>query len=339
MRTKGPLVSVLMPFRNAASTVEEALDSICNQTLDDFELLAVDDGSQDHSARLVERMAQADPRIRLLKPGRLGLVRALNLGIQEAKSDTIARMDADDLMHPQRLEIQWAYLIGHPETALVASQVEMFPEEAISDGYREYLRWQNRCLEDEQIKANVYVESPFVHPSVMVRKRALEEVGGYREGDFPEDYELWLRMCHAGAHMAKVPMVLLRWREHPDRASRRDPRYSREAFDRLRADYLSREKRLRGGRDVVFWGAGRRSRQRAKLLMDKGIRPSAWIDIDPEKIGKKIWEIPVYGPQWLDREAKPVVLIYVRTHGAREQIQETLESMGYSIGLDFLPVG
>jgi hypothetical protein len=118
-----------------------------------------------------------------------------------------------------------------------------------------------------------------------------------------------------------------------------DPRYAREAFDRLRAEFLARDPRVLGRRDLVVWGAGRRTRLRARLLMDRGIRLMAWIDVNPRKTGKQVWGLPVHPPSWLDRDPRPLVLIYVRTRGAREEIASYLTGFGYRPGEDVIPVG
>jgi glycosyltransferase involved in cell wall biosynthesis len=170
LRHNTAAISIVMPFRNAVSTLDECLDSIQQQSLDSWELVAIDDDSVDESASIVEYRAQHDPRIRLLSPGRVGLVAALNQGIAETRAPLIARMDADDLMHPRRLELQFAYLQQHPQIALVGSQVELFPPDQIRAGYQEYVRWQNACTTPNEIAANIYVESPFAHPSVMIRR-------------------------------------------------------------------------------------------------------------------------------------------------------------------------
>ncbi len=337
--TPPPAVSIVLPFRDEAAHLPECLGSIRRQTLQDWELVAVDDGSSDASPDIVRALAASDPRIRLMQPGRVGLVAALNLGVREARAPLVARMDADDVMHPGRLRLQRDWLDAHPDVALVASQVELFPEERVRGGYREYVRWQNAVVTPEEVAANLYVESPFAHPSVMLRKEALEAVGGYAEGPFPEDYELWLRMHHAGMRMGKVPRVLLSWREREDRASRTDPRYARAAFDALRADWLARDPRLNAGRKVVVWGAGRRTRLRARLLMERGVRPAAWLDSDPDKIGPVVWRLPVHPPVWLERAPGPFVLVYVASHGARDLIAARLAEMGYRIGEDWLAVG
>jgi glycosyltransferase involved in cell wall biosynthesis len=334
-----PAISIVLPFRDAAATLPDCLDSIQRQTLADFELLAIDDGSADGSAAIVGERADGDRRVRLLAQERAGLVAALNLGVAAARAPLIARMDADDLMHPERLEAQRAYLDQRPDVALVAAQVELFPEERIRAGYREYARWQNQVLSAEDVANNIYVESPFAHPSVMLRRAAFEQVGGYADGPFPEDYELWLRMHHAGLRMAKLPRVLLRWRESQGRASRVDPRYARAAFDALRARYLARDPRLRADRPLVVWGAGRRTRLRAKPLFEQGLRPVAWIDIDPDKLGRTVWGLPVHPKQWLGQAPRPFVLVYVASHGARELIAGWLAELGYRAGEDYLAVG
>jgi glycosyltransferase involved in cell wall biosynthesis len=334
-----PEISIVLPFFDAAATLPECLASIQRQTFAPYEVLAVDDGSADGSAAIVRKAAGQDARIQLLQPGRVGLVAALNLGIAHARGPLIARMDADDIMHDERLAAQFAYLQQRPEIALVAAQVELFPPDQIRAGYREYIRWQNQCLTPDQIAANIYVESPFAHPSVMIRRDVLAELGGYDEGPFPEDYELWLRMHQAGARMAKLPRVLLAWRERADRTSRVDPRYDREAFDRLRASFLARDPRLGGGRELVVWGAGRKTRLRARHAIERGIRPSAWIDVDPRKIGHVVWGLPVRPPEWLDRCPRPFVLVYVTSHGAREYAAGLLSRWGYQVGVDYLAVG
>jgi hypothetical protein len=186
----------------------------------------------------------------------------------------------------------------------------------------------------------VFVESPITHPSAMFRRSAVVSAGGYRDGDFPEDYELWLRLTEHGRRLAKIDRCLLYWRQHEGSLSRRDPRYSREAFDRLRARYLARDPRLRSARPLVFWGAGRRTRKRASHLVARGFSPCAWIDVDPRKIGNRVDNAPVMAPEWLDnRRPRPFVLVWVASHGAREEIGAALTAMGYVRGTDCLAVG
>ena len=337
-----PVVSIVMPVRNAASTLDECIDSIGWQQFADYEVIAIDDGSSDDSVQRLRQWARQDSRVRPVCQSPRGIVAALNQGLRLARGRYVARMDADDVMHPDRLQAQVAYLQHHPRLALLATQVELFPQQHIQAGYAEYVRWQNHCVSHRDIADEIYVESPLAHPSVMFRRQAVTAVGGYREGNFPEDYDLWLRMLQRNYRMAKLPRPLLHWRESTQRASRVDPRYSRQAFDRLRAAYLSRDPRINNGRALVYWGAGRKTRKRSALLINKGLPPRVWIDIDDRKIGNRIDGARVESPEWLagfTGKDKPFVLGYVTNHGARELIARQLMAMGYRRGRDYLMVG
>lgn len=338
--TTSPAVSVLLPVKNGARTLNECLDSVLSQTLDAFELLVVNDHSSDESLALLQARARQDSRIRILQnPGR-GLVAALNHGLRKAATALIARMDADDRMHPRRLQTQLEYLQRHPQIAVLGTQARLFPESAVQNGFREYMRWQNSCLRPDEIARDIYVEAPLIHPTVMYRRAVIEELGGYRDGSFPEDYDLWLRLHHSGQRFAKIDLPLLDWREDPGRTSRVDPRYTREAFDALRARYLATDPLLCSRRhNFVFWGAGRKTRKRCRHLQKKGFTPRAWIDIDPRKIGNRLEGVPVVPPEWLKREQRPLVLGYVANHGARELIADQLREYGYLAGRDYLMVG
>ncbi len=229
-----------------------------------------------------------------------------------------------------------------PTITLCATQARKFPEEIIKAGYVEYMHWQNACLTKHDIKNQIYIESPFAHPSVMFRKNRVMDLGAYKDGEFPEDYELWLRLFYAGEHMMKLDEILIDWRESENRLSRTSSRYSDVAFELLRAEYLAKDMRLQG-RKIVFWGAGRKTRQRVQYLIDRGIKPVAWIDIDNKKIGNKYFGAEVFLPEWLQQQSKqcdekPLVLNYVRNHGARIHCQKYLDEACYIMGKDYLHV-
>ena len=336
-----PGVSILMPVRDAATTLPACLDSIMGQDYADYELVVIDDHSSDDSRAVIKQYALNDLRIKMYRnPGR-GLVAALNYGLAQCRSELVARMDADDLMAPNRLSKQVRHLQADTRLGLSASRVHLFPAHQITDGFREYIRWQDQCISPRQIANNIFVESPFAHPSVAFRRSAVLSLGGYLEGDFPEDYDLWLRMHQAGHRMEKLPEQLLDWRDDAKRTSRSNPRYSREAFDRLRAEYLFRDPRIQRNRNnLAIWGAGRKTRRRCDHLLHQGINPRAWIDIDPRKIGNRIKGVPVVDSGWMSaRVDRPFVLVYVTNHGARDLIARELEQMGYRPGEQYLAVG
>ena len=233
-----PAVSVLMPCYNAAATLEEALESLRSQTLTDFEIICVDDGSDDGSDRLLASYKSCESRLRLLHQPHQGITAALNAGLAACRSELVARMDADDRSFPERLERQVAFLHSNPQVDLVSCRVSAFPAEDVRAGFQVYVEWLNELLEDSDIRREIFVESPLPHSSVAFRRLAVMQVGAYQERGWAEDYDLWLRLYLAGSRFAKLPETLLEWRESPTRLTRTDRRYSLENFLRLKAWYL-----------------------------------------------------------------------------------------------------
>jgi len=330
-----------MPVYNAVSTLPAALESLQTQTLEDFEIAAVDDGSDDGSAEVLAQWQQREPRLRPVFAAHQGLIPALNRGLALSQGRFVARMDADDLAHPQRLEKQVALLEQHPNVSVVGSLVETFPREQVGEGFRLYEEWLNQLVTHEEICREIFIESPIVHPSATVRREEMMELGGYQERGWPEDYDLWLRYFVAGRRFAKVPQVLLYWREHPARATHTDSRYSVENFLRAKAWYLIRGP-LQGRDALIVWGAGKTGRRLSKHLIRGGCTPVAFIDIDTRKIGKTLRRVPVVDPAelpglWRQRE-RPLLLAAVASRGARGLIRRELARLGLIEGRDFLCV-
>jgi glycosyltransferase involved in cell wall biosynthesis len=337
-----PAVSVVLPVRDAAATVARAVASVVAQTWRDWELVAVDDGSRDGSAEIVAAAAAADRRVRLLRQGREGIVAALNAGLAAARGGLVARMDADDVAYPERLDVQVRFLRApeHAAVGVVGCRVEFGGERAASEGYARHVDWSNALVTPEAIAGERFVDAPLAHPSVMFRRELVARCGGYRAGEFPEDYELWLRWMDAGVRCAKVPAVLLRWSDSPGRASRTDPRYAAEAFFRVKAHWLARElARAAGGREIWVWGAGRPTRKRVAWLEAEGVRVAGFIDVDPKKWTPALGGTgrPVVGPEALPEPGRWFVLGYVSARGARESIAAALHARGYRRARDFLP--
>jgi glycosyltransferase involved in cell wall biosynthesis len=327
-----------MPVRDAAETLPAAVESILGQTESDWELVAVDDGSTDGSTEFLRDSARRDPRIRLLAGPHRGVAGALNLGLDAARGRLIARMDADDLCLPERLARQRDYMDHHLEVGLVACRVRFAGDGRRGAGYARHVEWTNGLHTHEAIALARFVESPLAHPSVMFRREVLERLGAYREGDFPEDYELWLRWLEAGVRMEKLPETLLVWRDRPGRLSRRDPRYAPEAFHRVKAGYLARWLAQHNPHHprIALWGAGRVTRRRARHLEKDGVDIATYIDIDPRKIGRVIAGRPVVNPAALPAPGACFVVAAVASAGAREQIERALAAAGYRAGRDYV---
>lgn len=333
---KIPKVSVVIPVYNGMPYLPETLDCLLAQADVDFEIVAVDDGSQDDTLACLQAYATKDGRLRVLASEHRGIVPALNDGLAVARADYIARMDGDDLCDPYRLVKQAAYLDAHPSLGLVASHVIYGGDPVEGRGFATFVEWTNSLETPEQISLLRFVESPLVHPSVMFRRHLIEDVGPYRDGDFPEDYELWLRMLDAGVAMAKLPEPLVTWRERPNRLSRVDDRYAVPAFYRTKSLYLAKWLKAHDVHKVLVWGAGRPTRRRAALLETHGIEITAWIDVDPKKIGQTYDGKPCVDASILADPEASFVLSYVGNRGAREDICQRLESRGFVMGQHFL---
>lgn len=336
-----PLISVILPAYNAAATLREAVASLLRQTFRDFEILLIDDGSEDDTGRIAQALATEDARVRPTPSPHAGLVSALNLGLSLAQGELIARMDADDLAHPDRFQRQTALLTERPDVALASCLIACFPVEGVREGFRIYADWLNRLIEPEEIAREIFIESPLCHPSVMARRRDIAAVGGYQDHGWAEDYDLWLRLHLAGKRFAKVPEVLLSWREHPGRLTRTDGRYSIENFLRAKAHYLAAGP-LAGTQSAILWGAGQTGRRLSKHLAREGVQVLACIDIDPAKIGRSLRGSPVFSsdalPDLHRTHGGATILSAVSSRGARDLIRRHLVGMGFVEGEHFLCV-
>ncbi len=332
------LLSVLMPVRNAEPFLAEALESLRSQTLKDIEVIVVDDNSSDASLRIAKEFETKDARFKTYRSCGKGIVDALQQAEQCSSAEIIARMDADDVSHPQRLELQYQYLVGRDYLGLVSCCVEQIGE-GDHNGFLDYITWSNTLRTSRQIRDAQFIESPIVHPSVCFRRACITEHGSWRNGDFPEDYELWLRWLAEGVCFEKLPETLLAWRHTETRLTRRDERYSRDAFFRVKSPFVAEwTERNRNERRILVIGAGRRARKRAGMLRECGVEVSAWVEVDARRFGRSFDGISVIGLQELPQPEECIVLNYVGTPGARRKIDGLLCSHGFRIGKDYMHI-
>ncbi|MCP4641170.1 MAG: glycosyltransferase [bacterium] len=330
-----PTVSVVMPCRNAASgggnTLAPAIESIQQQTFEDWELIVVDDGSTDDSAAVVARLAADDARVRLVESEPVGIVSALQQGCARAQGAFIARMDADDIARPQRLAKQLDFLAKSPEVALCGCRVAMTGE--VGEGRLRYETWLNRLVSPDDVAREMFVECPIAHPAFFMRQAAFDAVGGYRDQGWPEDYDLCLRMHLAGERLANVPEVLLEWHNTPGRLSMDDPRYSPESFRRAKRHYLFAGP-LAEGRPFYQWGAGEVGKRWLREWDER--TPQFVVDINPRKVGQSIHGIRVVDPEDVPEPGAAFGIVAVGAPGARDDIRAWFGPRGYRETVDYL---
>jgi len=331
-----PLVSVLLPAFDAASTLAAALASVARQTLADFECIVVDDGSADDTAAIARAQAERDGRFRVERQEHAGIVAALRRGLHHCRGRYVARMDADDLAHRDRLRLQVEWLERHRELAAVGCHVRVFPRAGLQDGFRELERWLGSIVSPLDVRRNALIDCPVVHPSLLLRADALRAVE-YREVSWPEDYDLVLRLLASGREIGVVPRRLLCWRDSSARLTRTDPRCSLERITACKASFLA-ESLLRASDDYLLWGYGSTGRAMRRALLAHGKRPSNVIEVHPRRLGERIHGAEVVGPEAIaDLPRRPLVASVAGAE-PRRLIRDYLEKLGWEETRDFVCV-
>lgn len=324
-------VSILLPVYNAEATLFQALESLRAQHFQSLEIIVINDGSTDGTLKLLR--TQND--IKLLNHAHRGIVPALNDGLAAANGEYIARMDADDLCHPERIKQQAAFLDAFPSIGLVGCRVGFGGDREKQAGYAAYVDWINTLIEPRDIELHRFVESPLAHPSVMFRRELPEQFGTYRDGPFPEDYELWLRWMAQGVQCAKVDRELIIWNDPPTRLSRTDERYSIDAFYETKAKYLFQWLKNNNPHhpEIIVWGAGRVTRKRAAVLEQYGIHITHYIDLKPRVLD---CGTPVIHHNELPPPDTCFILPMVGNRGARGKIHAFLHKKGFTAGWNYM---
>ncbi|MDE2804853.1 MAG: glycosyltransferase [Gemmatimonadota bacterium] len=332
---RAPLVTVVLPVRDGAATLEAALQSLGAQTFSDFEVIVVDDGSGDDTARVARRWERRDGRFRLVCTPPRGIVSALRRGLAEARGTLVARMDADDVCHPARLATQVDLLERRPELAGCGTGVRYVPAGSVTARAAEYAAWLNAMTTWETVAANIFVECPLAHPTIMFRASALSAVDGYRDRGWPEDYDLLLRLWRHGHRFVSVRRVLLDWNNRGDRLSRTHPAYSLAAFRACRVHHLRRSL-LTGRSGVVIWGAGPTGKKLALEFHRQEVAVRAFIEVDPRKIGQVIHGAPVREAAAAKGFRDALHLGAVARSTGRETVRAAVVGEGLSDGVDFV---
>ena len=329
-----PRVSVLIPVRDAEATLAASLRSVSRQRVHQFECIVVDDGSRDESLAIARAHARGDPRFRVIAEPARGIVPALTRGLAECRAPFVARHDADDCMHRDRLALQLAALDAAPALAGVGCHVRLFPRGALGAGMRDYERWLARVRTPADVRREAFVECPLAHPTLVLRTEVLRAYA-YRDVGWPEDYDLVLRWLGAGCALGVVPRRLLAWRHTPNRLSQRSPVYAPDRFTACKAHHLAggllaRERRY------WLWGYGGTGRALAKALRAHDRHPDAIVELHPRRIGQRIQGARVIAPDELGEPGKLPLVVSVAGAEARALIRAELSGRGFREGAHYV---
>ncbi len=322
---KQPLVSIVMAVKDTAPYLEECLDSILNQTYQNWELLAVNDHSSDETPEILKAYAEKDQRIRFLNSDRPKLIPTLQVGYAAVKGELINRMDSDDRMPDYKIQVlvdEWMkYGKGH----VIAGGTEHFVDEGeVGDGFLKYEKWLNEVAKTSTHYQQIYKECAIPSHCWLMHKDDFDSVEAFDPIIYPEDYDLCFRMYKKGLKIIGIDTVLHHWRDRSNRISRtwdeyKDNRY----FDmKLRFFYeLDRDKT----RPLVLWGAGRNGKDMAKLIQPYN-DTFHWVCDNERKIGKDIYGVIMEDYSVVQNLENPQIMIVVSSPDGKIEIQHDLDA-------------
>ncbi|WP_370103957.1 glycosyltransferase family 2 protein [Winogradskyella sp.] len=327
------LVSILIPFKDTEPFIEECITSIINQSYTNWEVIFVDDNSVDSSFTAVEKFSKKDNRIKLLKNKGNGIIEALRTAFKASKGDYITRMDSDDIMTSNRLEIMVESLLKHGKGHLAVGQVKYFRKDGVSDGYARYERWINALTEKGTNYSEIYKECVIPSPCWMLHREDFIACEGFEPNRYPEDYDLTFRFYKAKYKCIPCDKVLLHWRDYSTRTSRTHEHYAINYFLDIKVHYFL-ELDYESARPFTIWGAGNKGKTVVKLLIEKQI-PFYWICDNEKKIGKEIYGQQLLDFNYLSELSKPQSIVTVANEDEQKTIKSYFEKQNMKSMIDY----
>ncbi|WP_452603084.1 glycosyltransferase family 2 protein [Pontimicrobium sp. MEBiC06410] len=327
------LISILIPFKNTEVYLEACIDSITLQSYTNWELLIVDDHSTDASNSIVKSYAEKDSRITLLNNEGKGIINALKLAFKHAKGDYITRMDSDDIMASNKLEVLLCKLKTNGKQHVSTGLVRYFSEKGISEGYKKYETWLNRLTTHGTNYSEIYKECVIPSPCWMLHRDDLLAIDAFNPTRYPEDYDLTFRFYQQNYKIVPCDVILHYWRDYGTRASRTDANYAENSFIAIKLHYFLKLD-YNNSRPLVVWGAGRKGKTIAKKLIAKTI-PFIWICDNPKKIGKHIYEQELKPFNYLEQLKQPQSIISVANPDEQKKIKHYLKTQNCSPMQDY----
>lgn len=310
-----------MPAKNADRYISTCIDSILNQSYLNWELIVIDDNSTDKTFEILTAYQKQDERINILNNTGSGIIEALQLAFSNCNGNLITRMDADDIMTPDKLEKLSMALLQNGRGNVSIGLVKYFSENALGDGYKKYEIWLNSLTLKSSNYNDIYKECVIPSPCWMIHKEDLIKVGAF-EGMYPEDYDLCFRFRKSGIKVIGIPKVLHHWRDYSSRTSRTDNNYADNSFLNLKVYHLLKQD-YDSEKQMILWGAGKKGKIIAQKLIENDV-DFVWICDNPKKIGhviygKKLEEIPKH-----NLPSPCQIIISVAQKGEQKKINELL---------------
>jgi len=330
---KNPLISIVMPVKNTAIFLVDCLESVVNQSETNWELIAVNDHSTDKSLAILEEYASKDQRIKVYNNTGNGIIDALRLAYSKSKGEFITRMDSDDLMSLDKLELMKINLLKSGSGHIALGLVSYFSEKKLGSGFKNYETWLNELISKGTNFEGIYKECVIPSPCWMVYREDFESCGAFRPNDYPEDYDLAFRFYSFGLKPIPCNKVLHFWRDYSTRTSRTHIHYADNTFLEIKARYFL-ELEYDVSKNLVVWGAGDKGKTLAKILIEKGIK-FYWICDNPKKIGKHIYDQEMLPFTELEQIKNSQSIITVANLNAQKEIKSYFNEMKLILNKDY----
>jgi len=320
-------VSIIMPFRNTAEFLSECLDSILQQSYSNWELIAINDRSEDNSLDILKAYALEDSRIQVYQNEGQGILPALQTGYETVQGVFITRMDSDDIMATHRLQWMVSELTKKGTGHLAVGQVKYFSHRGISDGYQKYESWLNQLTAKGTNYEELYKECVVPSPCWMAYRMDFEKCGGFSHDRYPEDYDLTFRFYEYGLEVIPCDQILLQWRDYDTRTSRTSEHYAQNYFLDIKMHYFLKL-HFDEQKTLVVWGAGFKGKTVAKTLVNQNI-DFVWLCDNPNKIGKRIYDKTLWHFEVLRDIKSPQSIITVANAQSQIEIRDYLKHQGF----------
>lgn len=241
MPTKQVKIAIVMTVQNEELYLRECLQSIINQSFKDWELVVIDDHSSDSTSEILEDFKQKDKRIQWHTNDGNGIIPALTLAYEKSTAPYITRMDGDDLMPADKLELLLNIIKHHGKHVIATGKVQYFSSHPITAGYKRYENWLNDRCEKNDHAAWIYRECIVASPNWLCHRSVIDAVGGFANLQYPEDYDLVLKWIEKGFAIQSTTAITHLWREHPERTSRNSSVYDQASFFHLKLTFFAKK--------------------------------------------------------------------------------------------------
>lgn len=331
---KPPLVSILVPFKSTEVFLTECIQSVIEQTYQNWELILVDDGSTDGSYGTVNAFAEKDARMQLFKNSGNGIIDALQLALLKSKGKFVTRMDSDDMMMPNKIEVLANNLLTHGKKHVAVGLVKYFAEGGVKPGYKSYENWLNKLTKTGSNYDEIYKECVIPSPCWMVHRDDLLACNAFNPHIYPEDYDLTFRFYKSGYKCIPCSEVLHQWRDYSTRTSRTHVHYAQNHFTSLKINHFL-DIDFNPDKTLVIWGAGTKGKIIAQTLVERNI-DFEWICDNPKKIGKDIYGKTMQPFETLSKIENPQSIITVANKTAQKEIRAYLKNLDLKPVVDYV---